>query len=439
MAQYIPLNDPKRAEKLDALLNAVRADSARIDGEVAAIIARIRNEGDSALLALTKKLDGFAAPNMHALKIPTHQLAEAYQGIDKNLKSALNLAADRITAYHQRQRPTSEEWHDEAGVRLGFRHTPIDAAGLYVPGGRAAYPSSVLMNALPAKIAGVKRLVLTTPTPKGAANPLVLAAAHLAGVSEIWTIGGAQAIAALAYGTESIQAVDKITGPGNAWVATAKRQVFGQVGIDAIAGPSEVLILADKQNNADWIAMDLMAQAEHDENAQSILITDDENFAEAVMQAVDTILTDLPRKHIAAASWRDFGGVIIVKDWTEAAELVNRRAPEHLQIAAENAEQISQQIRHAGAIFIGAYTPEAIGDYLGGPNHVLPTAGTARFSSGLGVADFIKRTSLLACDADSIRPLAQAAISLAEAEGLDAHAQSIAKRLTGGIKRRPKQ
>ena len=250
------------------------------------------------------------------------------------------------------------------------------------------------MNALPAKIAGVKRLVLTTPTPKGAANPLVLAAAHLAGVSEIWTIGGAQAIAALAYGTESIQAVDKITGPGNAWVATAKRQVFGQVGIDAIAGPSEVIILADKQNNPDWIAMDLMAQAEHDENAQSILITNDQKFGEAVMQAVENILKNLPRKHIAAASWRAFGGVIIVKDWTEAAELVNRRAPEHLQIAAENAEQISQQIRHAGAIFIGAYTPEAIGDYLGGPNHVLPTAGTARFSSGLGVADFMKRTSL---------------------------------------------
>ena len=439
MAQYIPLNDAKRAEKLDALLNAVRADSARIDDEVAAIIARIRNEGDSALLELTRELDGFDALNMEALKIPAKNLAKAYQGIDKNLKTALNLAADRITAYHTHQIPTSETWHDDNGVRLGFRHTPIDAAGLYVPGGRAAYPSSVLMNALPAKIAGVKRLVLTTPTPKGAANPLVLAAAHLAGVSEIWTIGGAQAIAALAYGTESIQAVDKITGPGNAWVATAKRQVFGQVGIDAIAGPSEVMILADKQNNADWIAMDLMAQAEHDENAQSILITNDAKFAEAVMQEVAHILKNLPRKTIAADSWRDFGGVIIVKDWAEAAALVNRRAPEHLQIAAANADKLSQQIRHAGAIFIGAYTPEAIGDYLGGPNHVLPTAGTARFSSGLGVADFIKRTSLLECTADSLRPLAQAAINLAEAEGLDAHAQSIAKRLTGGITKRLKQ
>ena len=429
MAQYIPLNDAKRAAKIDALLNAARADSTRIDGEVAAIITRVRQEGDSALLELTRALDGFDAPNMQALNIPAKHLAEAYNVLDKDLKTALNLAASRITAYHTRQRPISEQWHDEAGVRLGMRHTPIDAAGLYVPGGRAAYPSSVLMNALPAKIAGVKRLVLTTPTPKGAANPLVLAAAHLAGISEIWTIGGAQAIAALAYGTESIQAVDKITGPGNAWVATAKRQVFGQVGIDAIAGPSEVLILADGQNNPDWIAMDLMAQAEHDENAQSILITDDAKFAKAVMQAVDRILKDLPRQNIAADSWRDFGGVIIVKDWAEAITLANRRAPEHLQIAAENADTLSQQIRHAGAIFIGAYTPEAIGDYLGGPNHVLPTAGTARFSSGLGVIDFMKRTSLLSCDADSLRPLAQAAISLAEAEGLDAHAQSITKRL----------
>ena len=429
MAQYIPLNDPKRTAKIENLLNAAREDSARIDGEVASIIARVRKEGDRTLLALTKKLDGFDAPNIEALKIPTNQLAEAYHGINKNLKTALNLAADRITAYHTRQLPTSEEWHDESGVRLGMRHTPIDAVGLYVPGGRAAYPSSVLMNALPAKIAGVERLVLTTPTPKGEANPLVLAAAHLAGVSEIWAIGGAQAIAALAYGTESIQAVDKITGPGNAWVATAKRQVFGQVGIDAIAGPSEVMILADNQSNPDWIAMDLMAQAEHDTCAQSILITDNEKFAKAVMQAVDTILTDLPRKHIAAAAWRDFGGVIIVKDWAEAASLANQRAPEHLQIATENAETLSQQIRHAGAIFIGAYTPEAIGDYVGGPNHVLPTAGTARFSSGLGVADFMKRTSLLACDADNLSPLAPAAMRLAEAEGLDAHVQSIAQRI----------
>jgi histidinol dehydrogenase len=321
------------------------------------------------------------------------------------------------------------QWVDQAGVRLGLRQTPVDAAGLYVPGGKASYPSSVLMNALPAKVAGVERLVMVTPTPNGEANDLVLAAAHLAGINEVWTIGGAQAVAALAYGTETIKPVDKITGPGNAWVATAKRQVFGQVGIDSIAGPSEVLIMADAENNPDWIAMDLMAQAEHDELAQSILITDDQDFADAVDAAVDQVIAGLPRSDIAGASWRDHGAIITVKDWDEGIDLANRLAPEHLEIATHHADELSQKIKHAGAIFIGAHTPEAVGDYIAGPNHVLPTSRTARFSSGLGVVDFMKRTTLLACDADALRQIGPAAIRLAEAEGLDAHARSISRRL----------
>jgi len=429
MTFRIALHDPDRLAAIEHLISASREAVSDVGQNVAEIISRVRAQGDAAILELTQTFDHHSAATMADLNLSASRLKSAYDRLDDDLRSALNLAAERIIAFHERQRPEAMEWVDQAGVRLGLRQTPVDAAGLYVPGGKAAYPSSVLMNALPAKVAGVERLVMVTPTPNGEANDLVLAAAHLAGISEVWTIGGAQAIAALAYGTETIKPVDKITGPGNAWVATAKRQVFGQVGIDSIAGPSEVLIMADAENNPDWIAMDLMAQAEHDELAQSILITDDQDFAHAVDAAVDQVIAGLPRSDIAGASWRDHGAIITVKDWDEGVDLANRLAPEHLEIATSNAEELSQKIKHAGAIFIGAHTPEAVGDYVAGPNHVLPTSRTARFSSGLGVVDFMKRTTLLACDANALRHIGPAAIRLAEAEGLDAHARSISRRL----------
>ncbi len=429
MTFRIALHDPDRLAAIEHLISASREAVSDVGQNVAEIISRVRAQGDAAILELTQTFDHHSAATMADLNLSASRLKSAYDRLDDDLRSALNLAAERIIAFHERQRPEAMEWVDQAGVRLGLRQTPVDAAGLYVPGGKAAYPSSVLMNALPAKVAGVERLVMVTPTPNGEANDLVLAAAHLAGISEVWTIGGAQAIAALAYGTETIKPVDKITGPGNAWVATAKRQVFGQVGIDSIAGPSEVLIMADAENNPDWIAMDLMAQAEHDELAQSILITDDQDFAHAVDAAVDQVIAGLPRSDIAGASWRDHGAIITVKEWDEGVDLANRLAPEHLEIATSNAEELSQKIKHAGAIFIGAHTPEAVGDYVAGPNHVLPTSRTARFSSGLGVVDFMKRTTLLACDANALRHIGPAAIRLAEAEGLDAHARSISRRL----------
>jgi len=429
MTFRIALHDPDRLAAIEHLISASREAVSDVGQNVAEIISRVRAQGDAAILELTQTFDHHSAATMADLNLSASRLKSAYDRLDDDLRSALNLAAERIIAFHERQRPEAMEWVDQAGVRLGLRQTPVDAAGLYVPGGKAAYPSSVLMNALPAKVAGVERLVMVTPTPNGEANDLVLAAAHLAGISEVWTIGGAQAIAALAYGTETIKPVDKITGPGNAWVATAKRQVFGQVGIDSIAGPSEVLIMADAENNPDWIAMDLMAQAEHDELAQSILITDDQDFAHAVDAAVDQVIAGLPRSDIAGASWRDHGAIITVKDWEEGVDLANRLAPEHLEITTSNAEELSQKIKHAGAIFIGAHTPEAVGDYVAGPNHVLPTSRTARFSSGLGVVDFMKRTTLLACDANALRHIGPAAIRLAEAEGLDAHARSISRRL----------
>ena len=429
MTFRIALHDPDRLAAIEHLISASREAVSDVGQNVAEIISRVRAQGDTAILELTQTFDHHSATTMANLNLSASRLKSAYDRLDDDLRSALNLAAERIIAFHERQRPEAMEWVDQAGVRLGLRQTPVDAAGLYVPGGKAAYPSSVLMNALPAKVAGVERLVMVTPTPNGEANDLVLAAAHLAGISEVWTIGGAQAIAALAYGTETIKPVDKITGPGNAWVATAKRQVFGQVGIDSIAGPSEVLIMADAENNPDWIAMDLMAQAEHDELAQSILITDDQDFAHAVDAAVDQVIAGLPRSDIAGASWRDHGAIITVKEWDEGVDLANRLAPEHLEIATSNAEELSQKIKHAGAIFIGAHTPEAVGDYVAGPNHVLPTSRTARFSSGLGVVDFMKRTTLLACDANALRHIGPAAIRLAEAEGLDAHARSISRRL----------
>lgn len=429
MTLRVPLNHPDRSTVLDHFISSSREVVSDVSADVAQIIATIRKEGDKALLQYTKAFDHFPADDMTALSVSSGQLKQAYEQLDKDLRQSLDLAADRISAFHEQQRPSTLEWTDQAGVHLGLRHTPVDAAGLYVPGGKAAYPSSVLMNALPARVAGVERLVMVTPMPHGVANDLVLAAAWRAGIDEVWAIGGAQAVAALAFGTQSIRPVDKITGPGNAWVATAKRQVFGQVGIDSIAGPSEVLIMADAQNNADWIAMDLMAQAEHDELAQSILITDDEDFADAVSDAVDHILKTLPRKEIAGASWRDHGAIITVADWTEGVAIANQLAPEHLEIALPNAEAISYQIKHAGAIFIGAYTPEAIGDYVAGPNHVLPTSRTARFSSGLGVLDFMKRTTTVSCHSDALREIGLAAVHLAKAEGLDAHALSVSRRL----------
>ena len=344
-------------------------------------------------------------------------------------RAALELAAERIRAYHDRQMPADESWTDESGATLGWRWTPVSAAGLYVPGGLASYPSSVLMNAIPAKVAGVERLAIVVPTPNGVANPLVLLAARLAGVDEIYRIGGAQAVAALAYGTETIAPVDKITGPGNAFVAAAKRRVFGKVGIDMIAGPSEILVIADKDNNPDWIALDLLSQAEHDESAQSILITDDADFGRAVAAAVDKRLETLERREIAGASWRDFGAVITVTDLDQAASLSNRVAPEHLELCVADPDGLSEKITHAGAIFLGQYTPEAIGDYVGGPNHVLPTARSARFSSGLSVMDFIKRTTLSKMTLESLRAIGPSAETLAISESLEAHGLSVRARL----------
>ena len=343
--------------------------------------------------------------------------------------SALALAKERIEVYHRAQRPQDHMTTDSLGVTLGWRWTAIESVGLYVPGGRASYPSSVLMNAVPAKVAGVPRIAMVVPTPRGETNPLVLAAARLAGVDEIFRIGGAQAVAALAYGTSTVQPVAKIVGPGNAYVAAAKRRVFGQVGIDMIAGPSEVLVLADRHANPDWIAADLLAQAEHDPVAQAILITDDAELADAVEAAVERQLRTLPKAEIAGASWRDYGAIILVETLESAIPLVDRLAPEHLEIEAENADELSAKVRNAGAIFLGSHTPEAIGDYVGGPNHVLPTARSARFSSGLGVLDFMKRTSILRCSADSLRALGPAAIALGRSEGLEGHARSVAIRL----------
>ncbi|MEK9860398.1 MAG: histidinol dehydrogenase [Alphaproteobacteria bacterium] len=422
-------SDADFAPAFQALLNSKREDSADVSQAVAAIIHDVIARGDDAVLALTKKFDGVSATSMADLALGADDLAAAYDRIDDELKSALNTAAHRIRAFHERQLPSDIAYTDEAGVGLSLRHTPVDAAGLYVPGGKAAYPSSVLMNALPAAVAGVARRVMVVPTPDGVINDLVLAAGHVAGISEVWRIGGAQAIAALAYGTESIAAVDKIVGPGNAYVAAAKRQVFGKVGIDSIAGPSEILVMADAGNSADWVAMDLLSQAEHDESAQAILITDDASFADAVADAVDAILPTLPRVEVAGASWRDHGAIITVSDWDQGADLANQIAAEHLEIMTDDPSALAAQIRHAGAIFLGRWTPEAIGDYVAGPNHVLPTARTSRFSSGLGVLDFMKRTTMVDCDADALAAIGSAAVTLAKAEGLDAHGLSISRRL----------
>ncbi len=416
------------AERFAAFLAVKREAAQDVEQTVRAIIADVAARGDKALADYTLKFDRVDLGKM-SLRVSAAELDAAAQACNAEALAALKLARDRIEAYHKRQKPADERFTDPLGVEMGSRWTAIEAVGLYVPGGTAAYPSSVLMNAVPAKVAGCPRLVMVVPAPDGKLSPLVLAAAKLAGVDEIYRVGGAQAVAALAYGTATIASVAKIVGPGNAYVAAAKRLVFGKVGIDMIAGPSEVLILADKTGNPDWIAADLLAQAEHDESAQSILITDDGALADAVGKAVGSQLKTLKRAAVAGKSWQDFGAIITVAKLDDAIALVDRLAPEHLEIAAADAEKLVARIRNAGAIFIGAHTPEAIGDYVAGSNHVLPTARSARFSSGLGVLDFMKRTSLLKCGPEQLRALGPAAIALGEAEGLTAHARSVAIRL----------
>ena len=416
------------AARFAAFLAIKREASSDVDQAVRAIIADVRSNGDRALIELSRKFDRIDLDKV-GLRVSAAELDASTADCDKRSLDALGLARDRIEAYHQRQKPTDDRFTDALGVELGHRWSAIEAVGLYVPGGTAAYPSSVLMNAVPAKVAGVPRVVMVVPAPDGKLSPLVLAAAKLAGVDEIYRVGGAQAVAALAYGTATIKPVSKIVGPGNAYVAAAKRVVFGTVGIDMIAGPSEVLILADKTGNPDWIAADLLAQAEHDTAAQSILVTDDAGLADAVETAVTAQLTTLPRGAVAGASWRDFGAVILVRHLDDAVPLVDALAPEHLEIETADPERLSTKIRNAGAIFLGAHTPEAIGDYVAGSNHVLPTARSARFSSGLGVLDFMKRTSILKCGPDQLAALGPSAIALGEAEGLDAHARSVAIRL----------
>ena len=405
-----------------------RESAPDVEQAVRAIIADVQARGDDALVDLTAKFDRLTLTPA-TLRVSAAEIDAALDACDREALDALKLARDRIEAYHLRQKPSDDRFTDALGVELGTRWTAIEAVGLYVPGGTAAYPSSVLMNAVPAKVAGCERLVMVVPSPDGKLSPLVLAAARLAGVDEVYRIGGAQAVAALAYGTATIAPVGKIVGPGNAFVAAAKRVVFGQVGIDMIAGPSEVLVLADGTGNADWIAADLLAQAEHDASAQSILITDDADLAARVEKAVESQLKTLPRAAVAMPSWRDFGAIIKVARLDDAIALVDRLAPEHLEIVAADADRYVARIRNAGAIFIGAHTPEAIGDYVAGSNHVLPTARSARFSSGLGVLDFMKRTSLLKCGPDQLRALGPAAIALGKAEGLDAHARSVAIRM----------
>jgi histidinol dehydrogenase len=416
------------AQAFRAFLATKRETSADVEATVRAIVDAVAARGDAALKEFTLKFDRLDLDRV-GLKVTQGEIAAAQNACARETLAALELARDRIETYHRRQLPRDDSFTDALGVELGSRWTAIEAVGLYVPGGTAAYPSSVLMNAVPAKVAGVPRLAMVVPAPGGALNPLVLAAAKLAGVDEIFRIGGAQAVAALAYGTDSIAPVAKIVGPGNAYVAAAKRIVFGKVGIDMIAGPSEVLILADETGNADWIAADLLAQAEHDASAQAILITDSKSLADAVERAVEGQLAHLPRQKVAGASWRDFGGLIMVRSFDEALPLIDAIAPEHLEIATADAEALVPRIRNAGAIFIGAHTPEAIGDYVAGSNHVLPTARSARFSSGLGVLDFMKRTSLLKCGPEQLRALGGAAMALGAAEGLDAHARSISIRL----------
>jgi histidinol dehydrogenase len=428
MAQRLDAREASFPQAFAALLSAKREVSEDVDQAVRAIIEDVVVRGDEALIDFTYRFDGLAL-QPETLRVSDAEIDAAEAQCSQEALEALALAKERIETYHREQRPKDFKTTDPVGVTLGWRWTAIESVGLYVPGGLASYPSSVLMNAVPAKVAGVPRIAMVVPTPRGETNPLVLAAARLAGVDEVFRIGGAQAVAALAYGTESVKPVAKIVGPGNAYVAAAKRRVFGQVGIDMIAGPSEVLILADADGNPDWIAADLLAQAEHDRAAQSILITDSPALADAVEKAVQRQLKTLPKADIAGASWRDYGAIILIDRLENAIPLVDRLAPEHLEIETENAEELAAKVRNAGSIFLGSHTPEAIGDYVGGPNHVLPTARSARFSSGLGVLDFMKRTSILKCDAGALRALGPAAIALGRSEGLEGHARSIAIRL----------
>ncbi len=428
MPQFLNTADADFDSAFATLLGAKREDAPDVDAAVAAIIADVRTRGDAAVIELTERFDRLTLTPA-TMRFSAEEIAAECDKVSEEDRAALALAADRIRAYHERQMPRDETWTDAAGATLGWRWSAVAAAGLYVPGGLASYPSSVLMNAIPARVAGVGRLAVVVPTPDGVANPLVLMAARLAGVDEVYRIGGAQAIAALAYGTATIPPVDKITGPGNAYVAAAKRRVFGKVGIDMIAGPSEILVIADGSSDPDWIALDLLSQAEHDASAQSILITTDAAFGRAVAEAVEARLASLERRAIAGASWRDFGAVIKVADLDEAVALSDRIAPEHLQLCVADADALAARVTHAGAIFIGHWTPEAIGDYIGGPNHVLPTARSARFSSGLSVMDFLKRTTLARMSPQALRAVGPAAERLAEAEGLQAHGLSVRARL----------
>ncbi|MDE1466267.1 histidinol dehydrogenase [Aurantiacibacter sp. D1-12] len=417
--------------KFARIVNDRRESDENVARDVTEILAEVRRDGDNTLRNLTMRFDKHAlTDDPSSWSISKDQCAAAYDALDGEAKSALGMAADRIRAYHEGQLPEDRDFTDDANVRLGAKWHPVDAAGLYVPGGRAAYPSSLLMNAIPAKVAGVERLVVCTPTPKGEVNDLVLAAAHLCEIDEIWRIGGAHAVGALAYGTESIQAVDVITGPGNAWVAEAKRQLYGVVGIDMVAGPSEILVISDGKSDPDWIAADLMSQAEHDPTSQSILITDDAAFATLVADGVELLLAQLATRETARASWDDYGAIIVVEDLArDAPALTNRLAAEHVELAVDDPEAMFAQIRHAGSVFLGRHTPEAVGDYVAGPNHVLPTGRRARFASGLSVLDFMKRTSFISLDEQSLAAIGPAATTLAEIEGLPAHAASVKVRL----------
>jgi histidinol dehydrogenase len=420
---------PGFAEAFERLVNDRRESDADVARDVMRIIEDVRNRGDKALAEYTARWDDHNLADESDWRISPEMCRAAFDDLAPDLRAALELAAQRIRAFHEGQKPKNKDNRDEAGVRMGARWNAVDAAGLYIPGGRAAYPSSLLMNAIPARVAGVERLVVVTPTPGGEINPLVMAAAHLAGVDEIWRIGGAQAIAALAFGTDRIAAVDVITGPGNAWVAEAKRQLYGVVGIDMVAGPSEILVIADGKNDPEWIAADLLSQAEHDPASQSILITDDALFADTVADRVGVELAMLPSARVAAESWNTHGVIIEVASLDDAPALANALAAEHVQIATDNPQALFKQIRHAGSVFLGRMTPEAIGDYIAGPNHVLPTGRRARFSSGLSVLDFMKRTSFIQLDESALKQIGPAAIALADAEGLPAHARSIEVRL----------
>ena len=428
MPHFLSTSQADFEQRFQALLGLKREDAPDVDDAVAAIIQEVRTGGDAALIALTEKFDRLTL-TPDTLAFTKEEMDAAIATVSAEDRGALELAAERITAYHARQVPKDESWTDDVGATLGWRWSPVSAAGLYVPGGLASYPSSVLMNAIPARVAGVERLVITAPTPDGKVNPLVLLAARLSGVDTVYRLGGAQAIAALAYGTETVRRVDTITGPGNAYVAAAKRRVFGKVGIDMIAGPSEILVIADADNDPDWIALDLLSQAEHDESAQSILITTDQGMANLVAEAVEAHLQILDRREIAAASWRDNGAIILVQNLGEAAALADDIAAEHLELCVANPEALAENISHAGAIFMGAWTPEAIGDYIGGPNHVLPTARSARFSSGLSVLDFMKRTTITKMTPGALSKIGPSAEQLAKSESLEAHGLSVRARL----------